>query len=104
MASAVAESTSVAAPVAIAVFARAPIPGETKTRLIPHLGAAGAARLQTALIHRALRTAVDAAVGPVSLWCAPDCGHPAFAACRDAFGVALIRLCFCGRNRWDAWD
>ena len=30
----------------IAVFARAPVPGQAKTRLIPRLGAAGAAWLQ----------------------------------------------------------
>jgi hypothetical protein len=75
---------------AVAVFARAPVPGEAKTRLIPSLGAAGAARLQAAFIRRALRTATDAALGPVSLWCAPDCTHPAFTACRDEFAVPLV--------------
>jgi uncharacterized protein len=74
---------------AVAVFARAPVPGEAKTRLIPSLGSTGAARLQTAFIRRTLRTATDAAVGPVSLWCAPDCADPLFATCRDDYGVAL---------------
>ena len=74
---------------AVAVFARAPVPGEAKTRLIPSLGAVGAARLQAALIRGALRTATDAALGPVSLWCAPDCMHPVFTACRDDFGIVL---------------
>jgi len=74
---------------AIGVFARAPVPGEAKTRLIPSLGAVGAARLQSALMRRALGTAIDAALGKVSLWCAPDCSHPDFAACRDEFDVAL---------------
>ena len=74
---------------AIGVFARAPVPGEAKTRLIPSLGAVGAARLQSALMRRALGTAIDAAPGNVSLWCAPDCSHPDFAACRDEFHVAL---------------
>jgi uncharacterized protein len=82
-----------AASPALAVFARAPVPGEAKTRLIPRLGAAGAARLQAALIRRALRTATDAALGPVSLWCAPDCSHPVFAACRDELDVALAPQC-----------
>lgn len=44
-------------PVDIAVFARAPVPGEAKTRLIPRLGAAGAARLQQQLIEDALARA-----------------------------------------------
>ena len=41
----------------IAVFARAPIAGQAKTRLIPRLGAAGAARLQRQLTERSLARA-----------------------------------------------
>ena len=41
----------------VIVFARAPLPGTAKTRLIPALGAAGAARLQARLTRRALETA-----------------------------------------------
>jgi rSAM/selenodomain-associated transferase 1 len=76
-------------PVDIAIFARAPVAGAAKTRLIPRLGAEGAAALQHALIHRALQTAVAAKVGSVSLWCAPDCEHPAFVGCSEQFGVSL---------------
>ena len=53
------------ASVVVIVFARAPVAGEVKTRLIPRLGAQGAARLQRRLIRAALRTA--RAVGPVEL-------------------------------------
>jgi rSAM/selenodomain-associated transferase 1 len=42
-------------PPAVAVFARAPIPSRAKTRLIPLLGAQGAANLQGALIADAVR-------------------------------------------------
>lgn len=76
-------------PVNIAIFARAPVAGDAKTRLIPRLGAEGAAALQQALTHRALQTAVAANAGSVSLWCAPDCEHSTFVDCRDQFGVAL---------------
>lgn len=41
----------------ILVFARAPVPGEAKTRLIPRLGEWRAARLQARLTLHALRTA-----------------------------------------------
>jgi rSAM/selenodomain-associated transferase 1 len=41
----------------IIVFARAPVPGEAKTRLIPKLGAWRAARLHARLTLHALRTA-----------------------------------------------
>jgi uncharacterized protein len=51
----------------IIVFARAPVPGQAKTRLIPRLGAWGAARLHLRLIHHTLRTARAADCGPVEL-------------------------------------
>ena len=73
----------------IAVFARAPNAGEVKTRLIAQLGAEGAAALQSALIRRALATALAAKLGSVSLWCAPDCGHPLFVTCAEEFDVPL---------------
>ena len=71
--------------VGVAILARAPIPGAAKTRLIPALGAAGAARLQRWMLQRTVAMALVADVGPVSLWCAGDPAHPDFAVCR-AFG------------------
>lgn len=64
--------------VAIAILAKAPVPGLAKTRLISALGAHGAAMLQEALTARAVATAVTAQIGPVTLWTAPDATHPAF--------------------------
>ena len=51
----------------IIVFAKAPVPGHAKTRLIARLGAWGAARLQARLTAAALRTAHGARCGPVEL-------------------------------------
>jgi hypothetical protein len=73
----------------IAVFARAPVPGEAKTRLIPLLGAEGAAQLHAQLARHALRVALAADTGPVELWCAPDCDHPFFRHCAEELGVVL---------------
>ncbi|MEO8739019.1 MAG: TIGR04282 family arsenosugar biosynthesis glycosyltransferase [Casimicrobiaceae bacterium] len=73
-----------------AVFARAPVAGEAKSRLIPRLGAEGAAALQHTLMRRSLRTALSANLGPVSLWCTPHCEHPAFIACSSEFDVPLF--------------
>ena len=75
--------------IAVAVLARAPVPGAAKTRLIPRLGPQGAARLHAALVAHALGTVRDAGLGPATLWGAPDAGHPFFQACRARFGVAL---------------
>lgn len=76
-------------PVQVAVFAKAPVPGEVKTRLVPLLGPADAAELHATLVRRTIATARNAGVGPVSLWCMPDTGHPFFAACAAASGVSL---------------
>jgi len=73
----------------IIVFAKAPRPGEVKTRLIPALGPAGAARLHEQLVERALATATAAAIGPVELCCAPDTSDPVLAALARAHGAAL---------------
>jgi hypothetical protein len=73
----------------IAVFARAPVPGEAKTRLIPLLGAQGAARLHAQLVRHAIGVAIEADVGPVELWCAPDCDHPFFVDCAMELGATL---------------
>ncbi|MFN3891211.1 MAG: TIGR04282 family arsenosugar biosynthesis glycosyltransferase [Beijerinckiaceae bacterium] len=73
----------------IAIFTRAPVPGASKTRLIPALGAEGAARLHVAMTEHAIRQALAAGIGPVELWCAPDASHPFFAQVARDFGVAL---------------
>ena len=75
----------------IAVFAKAPIAGEVKTRLIPLLGPEGAAALHSGLVRHALSAAAQSRVGVVELWCAPDESHPFFARCASEFGVVLRR-------------
>jgi uncharacterized protein len=79
--------------VAVAVLTKAPIAGFAKTRLIPMLGADGAARLQERLIWRAVGTACAAAVGSVTLWATPDESHAVFHAIASRFGIALARQC-----------
>src|ERR1700736_6036983 len=76
-------------PVAIAILAKAPLPGLAKTRLAPVLGADGAADLQARLIERIVTTAQAAAVGPVTLWATPDHHHPVFQTIAALLGVAL---------------
>lgn len=52
---------------AVLVFARAPVPGSVKRRLVPRLGSWRAARLHLRLLHQTLGTAALAACGPVEL-------------------------------------
>jgi rSAM/selenodomain-associated transferase 1 len=76
-------------PIGIAVMAKAPVAGYAKTRLIPALGAGGAARLHRQLTLRTLATACAADLGPVTLWCAPDTRHRFFCAAQNKFAVDL---------------
>ena len=73
----------------IAVFAKAPVPGEVKTRLVGALGAVGAARLHKELVAQALATSLQARPSRLELWCAPDASHPFFLDCAARFGCAL---------------
>jgi rSAM/selenodomain-associated transferase 1 len=77
--------------IAIAVMAKAPVPGLAKTRLISSIGAHAAAVLQERLTERTVATAIAAAVGPVTVWCAPDPGQVSFRDLAIRHKVALKR-------------
>ena len=77
--------------VAIAILAKAPIPGLTKTRLIPSIGAHAAAVLQERMTERTVATAVAANIGPVTLWCAPDPTHASFRELTVRHKITLKR-------------
>lgn len=64
----------------ILVFAKAPVPGRVKTRLIPALGAAGAAQLAQQMLEHTLSTARDAGIGPVELCASPAVSDPDWAS------------------------
>lgn len=73
--------------VQLAIFAKAPVAGYAKTRLIPSLGAEGAAALQTHLFRHTVQTALASPLRPLSLWCAPDCEHTIFRSARLDHGL-----------------
>jgi rSAM/selenodomain-associated transferase 1 len=71
----------------IQVFAKAPVPGEVKTRLIPVLGADGATELYCRLARHTLATAALARVGPTEVWTTAP-GESAFIqTCKRVLGV-----------------
>jgi rSAM/selenodomain-associated transferase 1 len=76
--------------VQVAVLAKAPIAGFAKTRLIPALGAHGAARLQRRFALDAVRTAQAAGLGPVTLWCAPNAQHRFFRVLHKVAAVECL--------------
>ena len=63
----------------VLVFAKAPVAGQVKTRLISEVGAEGAVALHKQLTLHAIDVAQQAYPGAVELWCAPDSRHAWFA-------------------------
>ncbi len=82
--------TAADAGTAIIVFARAPSPGAVKTRLIPLLGADGAAELHARLVKQTLSTARAASFARIELHGTPGIDDPFFRFCAENFAVALL--------------
>ena len=75
---------------ALVVFARAPVAGASKTRLIPALGPTHAAALHQAMIEHTLATlATPTGDHALQLWCAPDTSHPLFARLAHQYDLSL---------------
>jgi rSAM/selenodomain-associated transferase 1 len=68
---------------ALVIFAKAPVPGLAKTRMIPALGAHGSARLAQQLLLHAVQQAAQVPWDALALCVSPDTTHPAFALAQD---------------------
>lgn len=77
----------------VAIFTRAPVAGASKTRLIPLLGAEGAAYAQRVMTWHALEIATALPDATVSLWCAGNVAHPFLRLCRQHFKVECLPQC-----------
>lgn len=73
----------------ILIFAKAPIPGQCKTRLIPALGAAAAAKLHQQLLIQTLHMASQTGLCPIELWCHPTHDHDFFLQCAIEYPLTL---------------
>ncbi len=62
----------------IIIFAKAPQPGRVKTRLIPALGAEGAAALARQMLDHTSAVAIESGLGPVELCMDPPPGDQAW--------------------------
>lgn len=65
-------------PVHIIIFAKAPQPGLAKTRLIPVLGADGAAALAQRMLQHVVQQSQVAQTGAVELCVTPSASHAAW--------------------------
>lgn len=68
---------------ALIIFAKAPVAGQAKTRLMPALGAEGAARLAQQLLMHAVQQAAQVPWAALQLCVSPDTSHPAFAQAQN---------------------
>ena len=71
------------------VLAKAPVPGQVKTRLQPRVSPEDAAKLQAFFIQHTLRLASRLEGVDVELWCAPEISHPVFRQCANKYKVVL---------------
>ena len=74
---------------AILIFTKAPVAGQVKTRLVPHISASLAARLHETLTHDRLRMCTSGNLCDVQLWCSPDTRHPFFFDCKECYQIQL---------------
>lgn len=99
----------------IVIFAKAPLAGLAKTRLIPALGEEGSARLAARMLRHTVTEALAAEVGEVELCVTPAPNAPEWQAWRDPawtvdwqpqgdgdLGARLARATQRGLAEWDA--
>lgn len=75
--------------VAIQIFARPPVPGAVKTRLIPALGSEGAARLYERLLISTVEALAGEFGSSLSLWAASEVSHPFFTRIVRQYGLSV---------------
>lgn len=76
-------------PIRVVIFAKAPMAGFAKTRLIPALGAQGAADLAKRLLEHALHQALESQIGTVELCVTPSATYTVWQAMCLPSGVRL---------------
>ncbi len=74
-------------PFAVGVFARPPVAGRAKTRLLPAIGPGGTEKLQSYLIERTLNIVCHNPRAQVTLFVRGETTHPYIAACAQRFKI-----------------
>ena len=74
---------------ALLVFTRAPIAGQTKTRLIPLLGAQGAAEFHQAILQSTLAEAKASNFETIEIWSATENDHPLLKQCELDYSCVM---------------
>lgn len=74
----------------ILVFAKAPITGKVKTRLLSSMSPDDIISFYKNLVLHTLKIATRSKVGSVELWCTPSIDHPFFQQCAEIFQIPLF--------------
>ncbi len=74
---------------ALLVFTRAPIPGQTKTRLIPLLGVHGAAEFHETVLQSTLVKSNASDFATIEIWSATENDHPFLKQCALNYSCAM---------------
>lgn len=74
---------------ALIIFARQPVPGETKTRLQPEYSPEKSAEIAAFMIRTTVELAVSAWPGEVMLYAWPGIAHPLFQEVANEFQIGL---------------
>ena len=64
--------------VCLIVMAKAPVPGQVKTRLIPTLGQENTAKLYRNMLRETSGKMLRSRICPIQIWCYPNVKHPDF--------------------------
>lgn len=75
---------------AVLIFAKSPLPGEVKTRLIPQLGEQGATLLYSTLLRRQLEWIATSTPYATEIWAAPDGSHPLFQELAERHRLSIF--------------
>lgn len=71
------------------IFAKAPMPGTVKTRLISKLGQELSADLHAAMVSHSVSVAAQYPNHEIQLWCAPNASHSLFRQLQKNYPVSL---------------
>ncbi len=77
--------------VTLIIFAKAPVPGYVKTRLIPLLGPQGAADTHKKLTEHSIKVAVRSSLYQVNLWCTPSAEDEFFFRMSENYSLQLFQ-------------
>ncbi len=76
---------------ALIIFAKAPVPGQVKTRLIPAIGSKKAASLYKELLSNTLDIAATAGFPDMQLWVSGDIEHQYLVHLKNTYNVKLYQ-------------